>query len=433
MYGNLVYGINTLVPLENGNKVPYINFDNAATTPPLISVINEINSFSSYYSSVHRGTGYKSIISSSYYEKAREVVLKFVGGCPDFNTVIFVKNTTEAINKLAHTLKDEIQDGIVLSTEMEHHSNDLPWRYKYHMDYVKVNGKGRLSLNHLESLLEKYKGRVKLVAVTGASNVTGYLNPIHDIARLSHKYGAKIFVDGAQLIPHHSVNMKPIYHPEHIDYLAFSGHKMYAPFGTGVLIGPKKAFNHKISDQVGGGTVKLVTSREVVWEDPPYKEEAGTPNLFGVIALIKSIETLSAIGMKNIANYEKKLTRYALERLKAIPNIIIYDDFDVKNKVSIISFNIAGLYHGIVATALSMEGGIGVRNGCFCAQPYIQKLLNISLEDMEKYKHNENLPRPGMVRISFGLYNDYNEINILLGLLNQIGSNIKYYNWKFKQ
>ncbi len=425
MYKNLVQN-HILVPLDNGLMIPYINFDNAATTPPLVSVIEEINSFSPYYSSIHRGVGYKSIVSSDYYERAREIVLKFVAAdTRDNNIAIFVKNTTEAINKLSYALEDIIQDGIVLVTEMEHHSNILPWRYKYPIDYVRIDEKGRLDLNHLEYLLKKYMGKVKLVAISGASNVTGYINPIHNIAKLSHKYGAKILVDGAQLVPHHSINMA---YPEPIDFLAFSGHKIYAPFGTGVLIGPRSAFMDKMPDEVGGGTIKLVTKKEVIWGDLPYKEEAGTPNLFGAITLAKSLETLEEIGMENIMEYERTLTKYALDKINEIPNINIYGEPNVEDKVSIISFNVNGLDHNQVAMILSINGGIGLRNGCFCAQPYVHKLLGTSLEDIEELKRNKGLPRPGMVRISFGMYNDYEEIDVFLKLLKQIGDNLEYYN-----
>ncbi len=432
MYKKYVHGLKTLVPIENGIKVPYINFDNAATTPPLVSVMKRINDFSHFYSSIHRGTGYKSVISSLCYDNSRNIVLDFVKADPNHHVAIFVKNTTEAINKLSYRLKNEIKDGIVLSTYMEHHSNDLPWRYKYKVDYVEVDEKGRLSLDHLEYLLKKYKGKVKLVTVTGASNVTGYINPIHRIARLAHKYGSKIMVDGAQLVPHHPVNLKPIGHPEHIDYIAFSAHKMYAPFGIGVLIAPKSTFEEGYSENIGGGTVDIVTPKEVIWAPAPEKEEAGTPNIFGVVALVESIKLFNKLGMECISNYERDLTRYTLERLKEVPNIIIYDDGDIKNKVSIISFNIQGLHHGFVAAALSMEAGIGVRNGCFCAQPYIQKLLNISQEDMAAYKSNRQLPRPGAVRISYGIYNSFDEVNILVELLKHIGNNIEYYNKKYK-
>ena len=416
MYKNLVQN-QILVPLENGLVIPYINFDNAATTPPLISVIEEINSFSPYYSSIHRGVGYKSTISSDYYERAREIALKFVSADTKINTAIFVKNTTEAINKLSHTLSDIIQDGIVLITEMEHHSNILPWRYKYPIDYVKVDEKGRLDLNHLEYLLKKYMGKVKLVAVSGASNVTGYINPVHNIAKISHKYGAKILVDGAQLIAHHPVNIS---YPEPIDFLAFSGHKIYAPFGTGVLIGPREVFMDKIPDETGGGTIKLVTKKEVIWGDLPYKEEAGTPNLFGAIALAKAIETLEEIGMENITAYERELTKYTLDKISKSPNINIYGESNGEDRISIISFNVNGLEHNELAIMLSRKGAIGVRNGCFCAQPYVHKLLGITLEDIEKMKNNKELPRPGMVRISFGMYNDYEEIDIFLDLLRRV-------------
>ncbi|NLX62783.1 MAG: aminotransferase class V-fold PLP-dependent enzyme [Tissierellia bacterium] len=432
MYRKYVHGLNTLVPIEGNRRVPYINFDNAATTPPFKAVMKRINSFSHYYSSVHRGTGYKSIVSSLHYDNARDIVLDFVGADPQFYTAIFVKNTTEAINKLSYRLKDEIKDGIVLSTYMEHHSNDLPWRYKYRVDYVEVDERGRLSLHHLEYLLKRYKGKVKLVTVTGASNVTGYVNPIHRIARLCHKYGSKIMVDGAQLVPHHPVDLKPVDHPEHIDYIAFSAHKMYAPFGIGVLIGPRASFEKGFSENIGGGTVDIVTPKEVIWAPPPEKEEAGTPNLFGVVALVESIKVLKKLGMEAISGYERKLTKYTLERLKEVPNIVIYDDEDIKNKVSIISFNIHGLHHALVAAALAVEGGIGVRSGCFCAQPYVQKLLKVSVKEMEKYKGNMNIPRPGTVRISYGIYNTFDEINVLVELLKQIGSNVDYYNYKYK-
>lgn len=432
MFKKYIHGANTLVPIENNKKVPYINFDNAATTPALTSVIKGINDFSPIYSSIHRGTGYKSIISSMYYDNSRDIVLDFVKADPREYTVIFVKNTTEAINKLSYRLKDEIKDGIVLSTYMEHHSNDLPWRYKYNVDYVNVDEKGRLSLEHLEYLLKKYNGKVKLIAVTGASNVTGYTNPIHNIAKLAHRFGSKILVDGAQLVPHHPVDMKPIDDPEHIDYLAFSAHKMYAPFGIGVLIAPKDTFKYGFSENVGGGTVDIVTPEEVIWASIPEKEEAGTPNLFGVVALVESIKTLTSLGMENIMDYEKSLTKYTLERLEEVPNITIYDDGNMKNKISIISFNINGLYHAQVATALSLEGGIGVRNGCFCAQPYIQKLLNVTAEEINRYKQDRNIPRPGAVRISYGMYNDFREVNILIELLKNIGSNIEYYKEKYK-
>ncbi len=429
---NLILGGNSMVRLANGNYVNYINFDNAATTPPFQSVINEIVSFSNIYSSVHRGTGYKSIVSSAIYDEGREIVLDFVGGNRDYHTVIFLKNTTECINKLSYRLKDTLKDKVVLSTYMEHHSNLLPWKYRYTTDYIEVDPFGRLSLDDLEFKLKLYKGKVGLVTVTGASNVTGYTNPIYTIAKLCHKYGAKVLVDGAQLIPHNPFKMKPIDSPEHIDYIVFSAHKMYAPFGIGALVSPKEIFEKGFSEQVGGGTVKFVSIEDTIWADPPDKEEAGTPNLMGVVALSTSIKTLQKLNMRIIDTYEKSLTKYALELMKDIPGIILYDDMNVEEKVSIISFNMEGLKHNELSAIIAGEGGIALRNGCFCAQPYVQKLLKISDEDIKKYMSNKSLHRPGLVRISFGLYNDYNEIYLLAYLLREISNNLNFFKNKYR-
>lgn len=431
MYRDMVVGCDSKVKINNGNKVNYINFDNAATTPAFKQVLEEIVNFSPNYSSVHRGTGYKSIVSSEVYDRGRELVLDFVGADKGYHTAIFLKNTTECINKLSYRLKDKLGEKIVLFTNMEHHSNLLPWKCRYNTDYVDIDKYGRLSLEDLEYKLKKYNGKVGLVAVTGASNVTGYINPIHEIAEICHKYGAEILVDGAQLIPHCEFHMRPIDDPRHIDYIAFSGHKMYAPFGTGVLIAPKKAFEEGYSEHVGGGVIDYVSMKDVIWAEPPEKEEAGTPNLMGVVALTASIKVLQNIGMKKIEEYERDLTRYALNLIKDIPNLIIYDDFDVDNKVSIISFNMKGLDHTQLATILANEGGIGVRNGCFCAHPYVQRLLNISDREMEKYMKDRSLTKPGLVRVSFGLYNNYDEVYLFYYLLNKIGRNIGYYREKY--
>lgn len=432
MKKDLVVGSNSKVRLSNDELVNFINFDNAATTPVFKDVLNEIVNFSHTYSSVHRGTGYKSIISSMIYEEGRRIALSFVGGNEDYHSVIFLKNTTECINKLSYRLKSTLKDKVVLSTYMEHHSNLLPWKYRYNTDYIEVDNQGRLCMEDLEYKLKLYRGKVGLVAVTGASNATGYINPIYDIAKLCHKYGAKVLVDGAQLIPHNYFHMNPVDSEEHIDFLAFSAHKMYAPFGTGVLIGPKEIFKEGFSEYVGGGTVDFVSMEDTIWLEPPEKEEAGTPNLMGVVALSTSIKILEKIGMRKIEEHERNLTEYAINILKDIPNVILYDDMDAEKKVSIIPFNMKGLNHYQLAQILADEGGIAVRNGCFCAQPYVQKLLKISNEEMKKYRNNPNLPRPGLVRISFGLYNDTDEIDSLGNLLEKVNNNIEDYKYKYR-
>ncbi len=420
----LVQGVERRVPLPDGKLVPYINFDNAATTPPLKSVMQKINEFGLWYSSIHRGKGYKSRLSSNLYEEAREKILNFVNGNSETHTVIFVKNTTEAINKLANRLSTNNNDStknIIISSEMEHHSNDLPWRDKFKVEYIKVNKNGELKLDDLEAKLIKFQDRVKLVTITGASNVTGYLNPISQIAGLVHNYNAELLVDGAQLIPHHSFNMQGNAEIEKVDYLAFSAHKMYAPFGTGVLIGPKEKFLKSGPDYSGGGTIEMVTPNFIRWADPPHRDEAGTPNLMGVIALCEAIEQLNKIGMHNLAKTEKELTEYTLRKLHKIPKVKLYGNKqNANNRVGIIPFAISNLTHEEVASILANKFGIAVRNGCFCAQPYIQKLLNISPAMLKERINNSELSHPGLIRASFGIYNQYQEVDKFIAALKQI-------------
>lgn len=435
-YRKMVVGLDILVPLSNGMRVRGINFDNAATTPPFLSVMEEISKFAPYYSSIHRGGGYKAQISSQKYEETRRIVMDFVGANPKKDVVIFVKNATEAINKVAYRLGESLnreylnkkEKCVILSSCMEHHSNDLPWRGKYEVDYIEVDECGRLILEDLIAKLEKYKGRVKLVTVTGASNVTGYVNPVHKIAEWAHKYGAKILVDGSQLIPHMPFDMKPSISNRHIDFVVFSAHKMYAPFGIGVLIGPREYFAQGSPDYSGGGTVKAVTYDTVVWNDPPSKDEAGTPNLMGVIALAAAIQTLNYMGMKNIDKHERALTRYLINGLKNIPNIEMYCVYDKnQERVGIVPFNMKGVYHEKLAEILAGEAGISVRSGCFCAHPYVQKLLKLSREKIINHVNNPDVPKPGMVRVSFGFYNNYKEIDVLLETLEKVSRGRRRY------
>ncbi|WP_027625482.1 aminotransferase class V-fold PLP-dependent enzyme [Clostridium lundense] len=423
-YRNLIVGTNTLVPLANGRYVRYVNFDNAATTPPFKSLVEDLETFLPYYSSIHRGRGYKSQLSTKAYENGRKWVANLVHADLNKDTVIFVKNTTEAINKLSNMLYEKYKDGIIISTEMEHHSNDLPWR-KFNIEYVKVDSRGKLLIDDLEDKLKMYKDKVKLVTITGASNVTGYKNPIYEIAKIVHGYGAKILVDGAQLVPHAPVDIKRQDPLEHIDYLAFSAHKMYAPFGIGVLIGPKEELNSIDPDYQGGGTVDVVTHEFIKWHDTPEKDEAGTPNLLGVVALSSAIRTLKNLDMDNVEKYEKKLINYALYYLKNIKDVKLFCS-TCNNSVSIIPFNIDGIYHETLSKILSSEFGIGVRSGCFCAQPYIQKLLNVPFEESVKIA-KQGGRRPGMVRVSFGLYNTYQEIDYFIYAIRKIISNKKWY------
>lgn len=431
-YRSLIYGVNTLVQFPNGKPHIEINFDNAATTPPFKSVIESILNFSPYYSSIHRGEGYKSRLSTDLYEKSRFIVKDFINDFDDKYDVIYVKNCTEAINKLAGIWASAFSGSIILSTFMEHHSNDLPWRKNFDVKYISLDKNGCLDINDLKNKLELYKGKISLVAVSGASNVTGVINPIHYIASLVHSYDAKLLVDGAQLIPHSKFSMGLENSNDFIDFLAFSSHKMYSPFGCGVLVGPKNIFNSFPPDHVGGGTIDFVSHDKVTWASSPDRNEAGSPNVIGSIALASSIKTLSKIGMKNIEDFERALTVYATQGMLSMDCINLYGNYnDFENKVSIISFNIKGIHHSIVAKALALDFGIAVRSGCFCAYPYVQSLLKIPEKIIDEMSYLKKDLRPGMVRVSFGLYNTFKEVDVLLYALSTIIQNKDYYISKY--
>ncbi len=421
-----IVGIEKQVPLYDGTLQQYINFDNAASTPVLKPVLDKINEFMGWYSSIHRGTGFKSQLSTFMHDKSREIVARFVNVDMDTHTIIFGKNATEALNKLAHRLPISPSQ-VVLVSKMEHHSNDLPWRSRAKVVHVDIDEKGRLMEDDLIAKFEAYRGRVAVFAVTGASNVTGWINDIHRLAEISHRYGVPIVVDAAQLVPHRKVDMRSQDDPGHIDFLAFSAHKIYAPLGTGVLIGDKNAFEQGAPDMVGGGTVSIVSFDYTYWAEVPEKEEAGSPNTVGIVALAKSLMVMEELGMENIAEHEARLTRYMLRQMHTIPEVTIYggdDPEDVENRMGVISFNVNGLPNALVASILNHEGGIGVRNGCFCAHPYIKCLLHLTDEESkqleDKILQHDRSGIPGAVRASFGIYNTVEEIDAFIDVLNRI-------------
>jgi cysteine desulfurase / selenocysteine lyase len=414
------------VPLLGGSTHSYVNLDNAASTPPFRRVKEKLNEAMTWYSSVHRGSGFKSLLSTQLYDQSREIVLKFVGADSDDTCIIFCKNASEALNHLANLFPFQPGD-IVLTTGMEHHSNDLPWRARAEVIHSGLLPDGSLDLAEFQSHLEKNSGKIKLVAVTGASNVTGFMPPIYDLAELAHRHGAKIVVDCAQLLPHRKVEVGPVSSPRHLDFIAFSAHKVYAPFGSGGLVGEKQFFNQIEPADRGGGTVEIVTLNEVVWTGAPERDEAGSPNVLGAVALAASLKFLSEVGMDAIAAHEAELTTYALEKMAALPGIILYGSTDldfVPNRVGVIPFQVSGVPHGKVAAILGFEGGIGVRNGCFCAHPYILHLLKVSDENYLQF-HGRVLEKdrtglPGLIRMSFGCYNNTADVDRLVEMLDRV-------------
>lgn len=410
---NLIMGLDTLVRLDDGQMAPAINLDNAATTPPFKAVWEKIGEELLYYGSIGRGRGQKSEHSSRIYTEGRDAIKRFVGADSDKYTVFYVNCTTDGMNKLASALI-ESPDDLILTTRMEHHANDLPWRERANTLHVEVDEAGRLRTEEFEKILTENCGRIKYVSVTAASNVTGYVNDVHAIAKTAHQHGAKIIVDGAQIVAHRSFQMLGASPDEDIDFFVFSAHKMYSPFGGGAVVGLTDELNRHIPIFYGGGMVKVVYDESVIYTGLPDVYEAGSPNYPGVVGMIEAADILSQIGFEYIREHEQYLLRRALDGLKSVPEVVIYGDSDdIADRVGILVFNINGVDNEEVARKLSEHRGIAVRHAAFCAHPYVRRLAGEMLSEPED-SDGGCTPPYGMVRISFGIYNTDKDVDALL-------------------
>lgn len=412
-----VIGLDTPLPRREGAPRAATNLDNAATTPPLRQVQATVERFLGVYSSVHRGAGLKSQAASAAYEEARAVVGRFVGARASQHQAIFTRNTTEALNLLARRI--DLHPGqVIISSELEHHSNDLPWRAVAPVVHIQATADGALDLDHYAGLLRRYAGKVRLVAVTGGSNVTGHTPPLGELAALAHAHGAEIAVDAAQLAPHRPIDIGDLGDPAHLDYLALSGHKLYAPYGAGALVGRADTFARGAPMLAGGGSVRSVGGGAVEWADGPGREEAGTPNAVGAVALAAACLALEQIGLEAIAAHEAELTAHALDELARVPGLWLYGDPDpatADGRLGVIPFCLDGYDPHLVAAMLSYEYGIAVRSGSFCAQPYVRRLLKSERTGCEP-------GQVGLVRASFGLYTTLKDVGRLVGGLRAIAA-----------
>ena len=414
-------GVDLPVPVYGGATATGINFDNAASTPPLSRVRDMVTAFSDLYSSVHRGTGYKSRLSTEAYEDARALVARFLNVDEKNQVVIFVKGTTDALNRIA-AAEARLDGRQVLVTEMEHHADLLPWRHRSGHVMVGLSDEGHIDLDAIERELRAGNGRIGLVAVCGASNVTGFVSPIHEVAGLAHRYGAQISVDAAQLAPHHRIDARPADDPGHLDFVSLSGHKMYA----GVLIAPRDFFAGA-PEVMGGGAISIVTWDDTVWADLPDREEAGSPNVIGAVALGVAIETLLELGFEEMLQHEVKLGRRMIDGLSQIPGVAVLGGVEpgaAGTRLALASFVVEDLHHGLVAAALSHEWGIAVRHGCFCANPYVFHLLHMSKDDVVAVEGEVTAGRrkalPGAVRASLAPYNTEAEVDRFLEAVTQV-------------
>jgi selenocysteine lyase/cysteine desulfurase len=359
-----VTGADLRAPLVDGRWTRYVNLDYAASAPALRVVAEHVAEALSTYSSVHRGAGYASQVSTALYEDAREAVACFAGARPD-DVVVFTRNTTDALNLLAGAVPE---DGDVVFLDIEHHANLLPWRSRRHR-CVPASTTLAATLAHLEQTLAE--APAALLAVTGSSNVTGELLPIEQLARIAHRHGARIVVDAAQLAPHRGIDVAAL----GLDYVAFSGHKLYAPFGAGVLLGRRDWLDAAPPYLAGGGAVRDVGPEETLWATAPHRHEAGTPNVLGAAALAAACRALDALPEGALEEHEAHLTRRLRRGLGALPGVTELRIWpDSPGRIGVVGFTVAGHDAGRVAAYLSAEHGIGLRDGRFCAHPLLRRL-----------------------------------------------------------
>jgi selenocysteine lyase/cysteine desulfurase len=406
------------VPCVDGRDRPYLNLDAAASTNALPAVAERVHGFLPWYSSVHRGAGYKSRAATVAYEQARAAALSFAGRAADGGDVaIICRNTTEAINHLAYRLHLE-PDDVVVTTVVEHHANLLPWARVCRRRFVECGPDGTFGPEDVVAALTAAPAP-RLLAITGASNVSGWLPPIGDIIEAAHGLGVPVLVDGAQLAPH-----RPL--PAQADFVAWSGHKMYSPFGSGILIGPRATFEQGDPFLAGGGAVDLVDLDEVAWTEPPEREEAGSPNVVGAVALHAAIDELTRVGWAELAAHDRVLGRALRSGLSGIPGVRLLGPGAEVETLPLAAFNVADVPHSLVAARLSAEYGIGVRHGCFCAHPYLLRLLALTSDEVAAYRRHvlgrDRRRIPGAVRASAGINTSLADVDRLLGAVADIAA-----------
>nr|WP_243851615.1 aminotransferase class V-fold PLP-dependent enzyme [Modestobacter marinus] len=394
--GRLV-GEDVQVSVLSGELRRYVDLDAAATSSASVTVARAVQDFLPWYSSVHRGAGAKSRYASARYEQARESLLPFVGADPGTHLALFTRNTTEALNTLAFRLDLRPED-VVLTTAVEHHANLLPWRRYARLRVIEVDTRGTFTPQDVIAALDQHP-TPRVLAISGASNVTGWLPELARIAGAAQARGVFVVVDAAQLAGHRPIDMTGL----GVDALALSGHKMYAPFGSGALVAPRHLLARGEPLLVGGGAVKAVSFDDVVWADAPDRDEAGSPNVLGAVALAAAAHELTSNGWPGLLAHERSLTQALDAELATVPGLHRYGPA-AGDRLPVATFNLHGLPHALLAARLAAEHAIGVRSGCFCAHPYMARLLSLSQEQVQQFHRDAQLDQrhqlPGAVRAS---------------------------------
>jgi selenocysteine lyase/cysteine desulfurase len=362
-----VVGSDLTVPLVTGERVRYVHLDSAASAPCLRAVHGALNALLPWYAGVHRGDGFTSAVMTELYEDARAAVRSFVGARAD-DVVIFTRNTTDALNLLAHALPETTS---VVTFASEHHANLLPWRRGAHVHLPVPTSPGE-AIEQADRALGALGGPHRVLSVAGASNVTGEVWPLAELGAVARAHGARFVVDAAQLAPHRGVDMTAL----GIDYLALSGHKLYAPFGSGALVGRGDWLDTAPPYLAGGGAVRRVTVDGVEWARGPARHEGGSPNVLGALSLAVACRALAGAGMDRIEAHERRVFAELTRSLEAQSGVAVVSMWGkASDRIGVATFTVAGWDPGALAAALSAEHGIGVRAGTFCAHPLVNALV----------------------------------------------------------
>jgi cysteine desulfurase/selenocysteine lyase len=425
-------GRDTEYPTVNGNRGPRVYLDSAASTLMMAPAYDVGHEFLEHYASTHSDLHYAARGASHAFEWAHERVLEFVGASPDRYCTFFAgSGATAGFNRMAASLsRARPERKVVLVSEMEHHSNDLPHRrHTSQVVHVPCLGEferyGGLDMDRLREIFDEHGENVNYIAVTGASNVTGAITPLGEIAKMAHAVGAYLIVDASQMIAHTPVNMDEA----DIDVLVFSGHKIYAPGSPGAVIAKTEVLKAIKPAELGGGMVDDVYVAEYMpTETLPDREEAGTPNIVGAITLGAVLDLLTKAGMDKVREKEIGLIDFAWNGLKAIEGVMVYgpEPSDIP-RTGTIAFNIKGFDHGLTAAAMNDFHNIQVRNGCFCAHPYVRELLKKELWEMDIDPDALNAEsdverKRGMARASLGLYTTKADLEALLVAVRDLAS-----------
>jgi selenocysteine lyase/cysteine desulfurase len=388
-----------VVPLVDGRSVRAAHLDIAASAPCLVSVAEAVTEALPWYASVHRGAGYASTVSGSLLERSRLRIARFVGARPD-DQVILTRNTTDALTLLSRSLPAGTE---VITFDSEHHANLLPWRDSV-TRHLPTPERSSDVAGALDAALAEAGPGPRLVAVTGISNVTGERWPLAEIVEVARAHGARVVVDAAQLAAHAPIDLARL----GADWVALSGHKLGAPFGSGALIGRADWLREAPPYLPGGGAVKAVTVASADWAELPFRHEGGTPNLIGAAALAAACDALAAVGAPALAAYEDQLTARLHQGLDALPGVRRLRTWEDAPASGVISFVVKGLPAGLVAAALSAEHGVAVRAGRFCAHPLVDRLLGPDADPS------------GAIRVSVGATTSAEDVERFLLALRQV-------------